>query len=620
MFTITSGQYVNTPIKEFSGIYYEHQKTIHFIESHWNLITYLNLEPVNQQMRDIGESYKQMKGLCKRHFNQTSEYCQVPLQLLDQLIPMLKDTENDLITIINNKRTKRAWFNAIGNVFKTVFGTLDEDDSKYFHEAINKIEHNNADLLHLSKEQIQITRSTIETFNKTYQTFNNNLNILNDNYENLLSTVLDSQNTTAIKLEINEYFEILSLLINEVQNQLNIITNTVLFARSNSIHPLVISPNQLINELSSTVSKLPDSLIYPFPLNNEEAHKFLKITNIKTFFTHNRIGFLITIPLINTEKYYLYNLIPLPILNRNTQNYQFILPSFQYLAIADKRNLYSPLENLNSCLELGELYTICYNNNPLYYLNSRPICETELIQHPIILPKSCELRTINTQIEIWHKLSTPNTWLYVLPENTNINLACPPSTPVNIKLNNTGILKVISNCKIHTSHTILTSDKTTHESIHRHVVPHLTINITHFANLYQVPMPNQTHIITNLNIDNLKTLSTKLNQIEIKADELFSPTIIPNIPNYVFYISIIFKLILVCIFIRLIQYLYFKFYKQQPIPFIPFKICNKKTKPTAPYNIHYHPAPQSSINQVNQEKAIDSLVQQSEQLAARIIV
>lgn len=619
MFTISSCQYINSPIDEFSGIYYEHQKTINFIESHWNLITYLNLEPINQQLRVIDTSFKQIKDLCKRHFNRTNEYCQIPIQLLDQLIPTLKDTENNLITISTNKRTKRAWFNAIGNSFKTAFGTLDDDDSKYFQDAINKVEHDNANLLHLSKAQIQITKTAIETFNKTTQAFNDNIKILDDNYEKLLSSVLENQDITSVKIEITKYFEILSLLINEVQNQLNILIDTVLLARSNSIHPSVITPNQIINELSHTVSHLPDSLTYPFPLENKEAHKFLKIINIKTFSTNNQIGYLITIPLVNIEKYYLYNLIPLPTLNPNTHNYQFILPSFQYLTISDKRDLYSPLENLNTCQELGELHAICYATNPLFYLNSRPICETQLIQHPVSLPESCELRILKTNIEIWHKLSSPNTWLYVLPENTNVNLACSPATAINIKLSKTGTLKITSQCKLRTTHTIITSVITTQESVHRHILPHLTTRNLTFENPFFIPKINHSRIITNLNIDDLKTLSTKVQQIEIDADAL-STTIIHNIPNHVFYIIIVSKLILVSIIIRFIIYSYYKYCKKQPVPFFSFQLCKKSPKPSAPYIAQYHTAPQAPIATkcTYQDDDIDTVVQQSEQLTARI--
>ena len=39
----------------------------------------------------------------------------------------------------STKRTKRGWFDGIGSVLKTVFGTLDHDDAIYYDDIINKV-------------------------------------------------------------------------------------------------------------------------------------------------------------------------------------------------------------------------------------------------------------------------------------------------------------------------------------------------------------------------------------------------------------------------------------------------------------------------------------------------
>nr|CAI5865053.1 unnamed protein product [Callosobruchus analis] len=76
--------------------------------------------------------------------------------------------EKSLRTLMNNSnRVKRGWFNLIGSTFKTIFGTLDQDDAEYYNNAINKVSSNERHLIDLLSQQTQVVKTTITNFNHT---------------------------------------------------------------------------------------------------------------------------------------------------------------------------------------------------------------------------------------------------------------------------------------------------------------------------------------------------------------------------------------------------------------------------------------------------------------------
>lgn len=61
--------------------------------------------------------------------------------------------------------------------------------------------------------------------------------------------------------------------------------------------------------------------------------------------------------------------------------------------------------------------------------------------------KTCNIKYLEINNNIWHKLENTNIWLYVL-NNDNIVVTCKNTTePINVRLNGTGTLKLESDCE-----------------------------------------------------------------------------------------------------------------------------------------------------------------------------
>ena len=63
------------------------------------------------------------------------------------------------------KRKKRGVFNFIGELSKILFGTMDEDDAKYYNEQIKFFEQNSEDINTLLKQQLSVVRSSLGAIN-----------------------------------------------------------------------------------------------------------------------------------------------------------------------------------------------------------------------------------------------------------------------------------------------------------------------------------------------------------------------------------------------------------------------------------------------------------------------
>jgi hypothetical protein len=65
------------------------------------------------------------------------------------------------------KRKKRGVFNFIGVLSKILFGTMDDDDAKYYNEQIKLFEQNSEDVNMLLKQQLSVIRSSLGAVNST---------------------------------------------------------------------------------------------------------------------------------------------------------------------------------------------------------------------------------------------------------------------------------------------------------------------------------------------------------------------------------------------------------------------------------------------------------------------
>lgn len=509
--------------------------------------------------------------MCKEHriFDDLT-LCKTSLKLIEELLPNLYNKDETIKEMVGKEmktRQKRGWFNAMGSIFKTVFGILDQNDAETYNSAINNITTNENHLLSLFKQQIHVVQSTITNFNSTITNMQRNKDIFNENFakiKNLTQLINENYFNLELKQTVEEHLSLLTLLISELEREYSGLIDAILLAKNNQLHPMLMSPRKLIGELLKTTSHLPPGTSYPLPVEYRSAYRFLDIINIQYFSTENRIVFIISVPLISQTNFLLYNLIALPILSPNN-HYVFILPNFDYLAVSENRNVYTILKNTDTCISISEFDLICDLREPIFSVKAQTICEIEiLLTNPKQIPIACDTRLMNTQLEIWHKLKRTNTWIFVLSKPTDVTLNCEHPEVKNLLLSHTGIISIGSDCKIYTSVTTISaeSEKLLENTFKAAAIPKFPLEENCCLNKIKNKsikiefIPGQA---INLDKESLKVSSHKLENLEILADKItndhsnFSDHIINN--NYfVFFFCSVLKIFLIYCLYKLYKY------------------------------------------------------------------
>jgi len=119
--------------KESPGLYYDHVGEARLYNTEWKVITYINLETVDENF-ELVKNYAQMSAeFCKRHEHQfwanytgcLNSICQTdrPIREVNELKLLLRQLRRNGDSVY--MREKRGVFNFIGGISKILFGTMD---------------------------------------------------------------------------------------------------------------------------------------------------------------------------------------------------------------------------------------------------------------------------------------------------------------------------------------------------------------------------------------------------------------------------------------------------------------------------------------------------------------
>jgi len=136
---------------------------------------------------------------------------------------------------------------------------------------------------------------------------------------------------------------------------------------------------------------------------------------------------------------------------------------------------------------------ICPYDQQVYHLDK--ICELMLFRKPDIIPDSCNLRKVNFNFSIWHRLENTNSWIYITNKDTII-VKCKDMSEVEVtNVNGTGILELSNQCEANTGDgTLLIPKKKVTTKIYKDIIPRLNTSFN-----LQIPLickdiiPNNLH-------------------------------------------------------------------------------------------------------------------------------
>lgn len=213
------------------------------------------------------------------------------------------------------------------------------------------------------RDNIHVIKSTINNFNSTIYKLNQNeinLNTQINKMNNLISQITDTDNLLLYISKLNNLLSIIEGSLITISNLLDTTLNSILFSKVNILHPSVISPLSLYNELFKHNNQISKRLDFPVALSIETIHSLIDISKLSSYFYNNKIIFVLQIPLITPDKFTVFKNIPLPTPHDDSHvTFALIQPSNTYIALSDDRLHYAMLNSLDMCKIIHNNYSIC---------------------------------------------------------------------------------------------------------------------------------------------------------------------------------------------------------------------------------------------------------------------
>lgn len=489
--------------------------------------------------------------------------CSNMLQPLNSLYQDISRDFSSISHLVSNSKSKRsAWFGGIGVVFKHIFGTLDEDDAITYNTAIQSLYNNDKVLKDSIRKSIIVSQSAIAFMNASLDHINTNQEKLNDIMNQLflttknISGVIQVQN---FRIKLNAILNILLSNLLTLSFKIEDTLNSILFVKSNTLHPSIMTPHILYTEIVNNLKLVPKYRDFPVRLDLSNVHTILNIVDLLCYYVNGKIVFVIKIPLVSVLEYNLYNNVPLPIPHNvnYASSFSMILSSKNYLAISKDQTSYTTFNDLNSCKKVFYDLYLCEAPD-VYTLSGNPMCETEIITKALSsMPENCEYKFLNGNIDIWHKLHN-NKWIFVQSKPGKISIECKDKLSEAV-IQGTGILDIPFQCiAYHRDSKLVTN-----------VSPRITIptvtsdfNIVNdsccnFQKFKQLKLPKYS--IKNVNLNNLRNVKSVTDQILNDLNEVQTSN---NVYNHVSFPILSLLSILMCIGLIVYFFVRVKFSKR----------------------------------------------------------
>lgn len=516
-----------------AGLFFKEEGILLPSEESWKLVVYKDLKPLFIAQDSLTRLSTKFQTMSLKYHNfpniqSTKSFLNVNLVKIQNRLSELN------MYLGKNTRQRRELLDGLGSILKWLIGTPDAKDAKRYDECINLLEKRELDLTSLMQKQLQITSSTIKNFNETIFKISYSEQIINENIDRL-NTYLNSTSKLIFDIKISEDVSTISLQILELvislENDVNDCFSSILFAKSNTVHPSIITVKQLYQELLlSNHIRTNKRLIVPVTPDN--IHTLLDSSTLSAYVYSNRLMYILEFPLIQNDQFTLYHLYSIPIRHLNSTYYTTILPEHSYLATNPNGQQYISTSSLDDCTTYATRKKVC-TGLTVYDSTARPTCETQILSSiSTSIPKICTATTFPAVINTFQPL-TGNTWLYILSNEVQSVLQCDNEVSHH-RIQGTGIITLPPTCKLHTGYSTLSAFQTSEENVtYPIIIPDIRTedcfeDIKNMEPPLLIPIP-----INELPLDSLNKIKEHINkfheELQVSKSKSFTQRYQPTI-------------------------------------------------------------------------------------------
>lgn len=470
------------------------------------------------------------------------------ISLLTQISQSLELKVEEIFA--DTKRYKRGILNGIGTFWKAITGNLDASDGEYYTNCINKLTNDEHQLENLIKNQISVTTSVIKSFNSTIQKLKIDEETFNKDIKEIEKSIYDISDDLAYinsKLRVLELCESLMESYMFLENNLDNILNSITFARLKILHSSIITPKDLVASLQEISQSLHKNNL-PITPQISKVAQYFDIIELQAFQAGSKVIFVLKIPLTEPERYTLYHLYPIPILDNRTGLHHILSTTHKYIAKDDDSLLFVPLPNLDNCKSLNPSVRLCSNVLP-YPIDSDAICEAQILKQLSVVPRTCQSNLLFAKDYNVQKLSN-NKWLIAVSDNLPVTVKCTNRDVVTKLISMNSILKLQPECSAFIGSTRV------------HASSYQQDNITYSNHAVRIPYDCCNHLpeksklpklkplkLSNLNTDDLNIAKHKLDQYSDDLDKIINEPFVTKNISWFTYLTIVLIILLITLYI-----------------------------------------------------------------------
>lgn len=407
-------------------------------------------------------------------------------------------------------RNKRGLVDGLGSVIKAITGNLDQNDAMQFNSEIKTIQT----AINNNKSNQRRTISIMQDFMKDFE---RNIRYIKKNQEEISKAINEYSKQ---RNDIQNDFLIKNILTNietslqQLYDRLEVLENAITFAHLKKMHPSIIDPTYLLEELNLIQNEISGYLA--FPPNMENIHLWEKAIIVKAYSDNETLTFILDVPLVAEQPYNLLHLYSIP-----NANNTILIPKYPFLVLGNTEFAYPH----DTCIEITEDDVICKHLEWQTLLHSND-CIAQLIQHQE--PQNCTYATATYNNNIVQQIKE-NSWIVVIKQEEVIKTTCNNDVQYQ-RSKGVFLITTDSNCRVQIPNKIL-------ETHQRFVNIRETIPLPH---AHLTPKPSEIRVnLENIQLDNLKDILSHAEEMELPDEDFTIVSNTPSWPSILLYIIIL---------------------------------------------------------------------------------
>lgn len=345
----------------------------------------------------------------------------------DQIYQTLSLIDKKIAFITPKVRVKRGLINGLGSIVKAITGNLDNDDALKYENEINNLKNQMLKTKNLQKKSLILAESMVNEFN-------NQIKKINDNQNNLVKIFQNTNNITNIILSHINFLDMyvqIDFSLQLILDKLMVLEDAMSFSQLGIVHPSIISPHNLIVEISKLQKLFTFTPVTEISVNN--IHIIERAINVKAYSTQHSLTFILEIPSISNNVYDFIHLFSIP-----NKNNLAIIPESKYLILGSEEYTYLREE----CRLLNEDMHLCKSLDMKSTMSTED-CILSLIQHK---EANCTYAKVSLKSAKIQKIKE-NSWIVVNNEELVMRSQCGSRTEYR-KILGVNIIKITEDCQV----------------------------------------------------------------------------------------------------------------------------------------------------------------------------